>query len=379
MPLDRKRTELSVQRYIRKDPNLSTDVILRDLRSVYGITSSRHQKIPNLILLKYDQRTSRMSERIVQECRGLVLDEKDDWNVVAMAFYKFFNYGETNAPEIDWSTAVVQEKLDGTLCLLYPYAESWHIATTGTPDARGKLKKMTIAEYFWETFHASGMVTPSPNCSTCFFFELTGPGTRLVVDYGAQSRLTVLGCRNLVTLKEASATHAAALLQNPSPDAVAKSFSLRSFDEITATFGDMDPGKQEGYVVVDGSWNRVKVKHPGFLALRHAGSPEALRLAQPRSIVEMVRSSECSEVLASFPELSDKIADATVRYEALVAAVAADGERLAGIKDRDEFIKAVNKSRWAAALWDLRKGRAATAREAVNALKLAHLVELLGY
>jgi tRNA splicing ligase len=52
---------------------------------------------------------------VVQECRGLILDESANWRIVAFPYTKFFNYGEEHAASIDWSTACVQEKLDGSL------------------------------------------------------------------------------------------------------------------------------------------------------------------------------------------------------------------------------------------------------------------------
>lgn len=66
-----------------------------------------------LVLLKYNQIDSDLSINMVQECRGLILDSKDDWRVVRMSFEKFFNWGEKNAAGIDWSTARVQQKVDG--------------------------------------------------------------------------------------------------------------------------------------------------------------------------------------------------------------------------------------------------------------------------
>lgn len=50
-----------------------------------------------------------------RECRGLVLDEAKDWAVVAMPYTRFFNYGERWASCIDWATAKVFEKMDGSL------------------------------------------------------------------------------------------------------------------------------------------------------------------------------------------------------------------------------------------------------------------------
>ena len=90
---------------------------------------------PNLVLFKYDQVNSPMDNPVVQECRGIILDEADDWRVIARPFTKFYNYGEPNAASIDWTTARVQEKVDGSLCAFYHYKGDWHVATTGTPDA----------------------------------------------------------------------------------------------------------------------------------------------------------------------------------------------------------------------------------------------------
>ena len=75
-----------------------------------------------LVLLKYNQIDSDLSINMVQECRGLILDSKDDWRVVKFSFSKFFNWGEKNAADIDWSTARVQAKIDGSLCSCSWYA-----------------------------------------------------------------------------------------------------------------------------------------------------------------------------------------------------------------------------------------------------------------
>ena len=66
------------------------------------------------VLLKYDQLESDMSIEEVQECRGLIL-ERDTWNILSFAFEKFFNAGESNAAVIDWDSALVLDKVDGTL------------------------------------------------------------------------------------------------------------------------------------------------------------------------------------------------------------------------------------------------------------------------
>src|SRR5438045_764436 len=108
---------------------------LAELEQRYAVAHKRHLRYPHLVLLKYSQIDSPMGERIVQECRGCILDESKNWECVSRGFDKFFNYGEVHAAAIDWGTAVVQEKVDGSLIMLYWYDEAWQVATSGTPDA----------------------------------------------------------------------------------------------------------------------------------------------------------------------------------------------------------------------------------------------------
>ena len=69
-------------------------------------------------MLNYNQIASPMAEVICQECRALLL-EMGTWDVVSRSFFKFFNYGQPEAHPVDWATARVQEKLDGSLICLY--------------------------------------------------------------------------------------------------------------------------------------------------------------------------------------------------------------------------------------------------------------------
>jgi tRNA splicing ligase len=69
--------------------------------------------------LRYDQFRSPFGEPIVQECRGLILDEKENWKLVAYPYKKFFNYQEKYAAELDWKNITVYEKVDGSIATLY--------------------------------------------------------------------------------------------------------------------------------------------------------------------------------------------------------------------------------------------------------------------
>lgn len=325
---------------------LEADGTLGDLVQSYTIKAKRHGKYENLVLLKYGVEAAFMNP-MVRECRGIILDEARNWAVVSRAFDKFGNDGEGYVPDIDWSTARVQEKLDGSLCVLYHYDGAWHVATSGTPDASGDVHGTggTFAEYFWRTFEAEGGRLPEPS-DLCFAFELMGPQNRIVVVH-EKPWLRLLAVRNRTTHEQFWPEQWADAVGIPA----VRSFPLTTLDEIRASFEHISPVSQEGYVVVDGKFDRVKIKHPGYVALHHAKDGMG-----PRAFVEIARTGEVGEVVAAFPEFQPLIAAARAKYEALVARVTADYERLKHIETQKEFALEAVKTSCSAALFKMRKG-----------------------
>ena len=90
-----------------------------------------------LTLFKYNQLDSDLSRQLVQNCRGIIVDTEDDFNVVCYPMDKFFNHGERYAKKIDWSTARVQQKVDGSLIKVWYWnrKNKWVISTNGCIDA----------------------------------------------------------------------------------------------------------------------------------------------------------------------------------------------------------------------------------------------------
>ena len=70
-------------------------------------------------------------DTITSACRGLVLDRSTD-RIVARPFDKFFNLGEKIASLPDPSGAVVVEKYDGCLGIVFCYNDVWDITTRGS-------------------------------------------------------------------------------------------------------------------------------------------------------------------------------------------------------------------------------------------------------
>jgi tRNA splicing ligase len=110
--------ELELQKYLRGSSDV--EARLAELEATTGIFHRRHKYYTNLVLLKYNMISSPMGEAIVQEARGLVLDQENNWEIVSRAFDKFFNSSEGHAAEIDWSTAQVQESTIITVVIMLP-------------------------------------------------------------------------------------------------------------------------------------------------------------------------------------------------------------------------------------------------------------------
>ena len=91
----------------------------------FKIQARVHSEFPNLIQFHYSQ-MSDFSSKICCECRGLILDQKDNWKIVALPFFKFFDHMDKYCSfDLDLPSIKVYEKMDGSLATLYFYNNRW--------------------------------------------------------------------------------------------------------------------------------------------------------------------------------------------------------------------------------------------------------------
>ena len=342
---------------------------LVELASKYAIKANRSVRQPSLVLLKYNQIESPMAEPLVRECRGLILDESDGWRVVSRSFDKFFNHGEGHAAAIDWSTARVQKKEDGSLCVLYWHDGAWRVQTSGHPDAGGKVNdtSLTFSELFWKVFDLEGYSLPEfDHRHLCIAFELMTKHNRVVVQH-AEPRLTLIGIR----CRETGQEHPLSLLAHRYRSV--QSFGLQSIEDIAATFSTMEPLKQEGYVVVDVNFNRVKVKHPGYVAIHHLKDGHSTR-----RLVEIVQAGEVGEFLTYFPEWRSEFEEIQTGLSALDSELCDTYARLQNIPVQKDFALEAVKTRCSAALFAVRAGHVKTMREFLNSQQPDRIIKMLG-
>lgn len=337
----------------------------------FAISAKAHRDYPNLLLLKYDQIDSDFSSEIVRECRGLILDSNNGWNVVNMSFYKFFNYQEPNAASIDFKTAKVYEKLDGSLIQLFSYDGQWMMATSGSPDGGGGVGDygFTFNELFWRTFTHK---LPPIDCGKCFFFELTSLFNKIVVVHKEPS-VTLLGGRDLTTMKELTVEEAHIYFPECK---VAKQFPLASFNDIIKSFDTFSGMDMEGYVVCDGKFDRVKSKSPQYVALHHLKDSVG---SSRRALVEVVRAGEVDEVSISLPEFKDILFEARDKFNALVSELEADYAKISDIQSQKDFALLACKSRCSGALFSYRAKKVPSIRTYLKDIQIDSVMKMLGY
>lgn len=364
---------------------------LDEIYNLLCVKVKEHPKYPNLKMFKYDMINSPMGNPIVQEARGMILDSSKNWEIVARPFDKFFNEGEGYNAPIDWSSARVQEKLDGSLMIMYYYDGDWRIASSGTPDAGGQVHSlnMTFADLFWEVWNKLGYELPDASYRhQTFMFEMMTPYNRVVVPH-KESKIALIGVRHNPTGLEQNVD-----LYYGMDWQIVKSFKLGSLEDVVKSFDHFDGIEQEGYVVVDGNFNRVKIKHPGYVAIHHLKGDDG---PSHKKMLEIVVSGESSEVLTYFPEWKPVYNEVKEVFEKTLGELnleyitasnltadyaqsfsAGGGVSLSPARLQKEFAVHVKGSKCPDALFKMRIGKIKTFREYFTNISIDHVMKIMG-
>lgn len=255
------------------------------------------KNLPPLYILSYQQFLSDLSIPMVQQARGFIVDE--NLNVVCYAMDKFFNYGEANAAEIDWRSAVVTEKVDGSLMKLAPIGDNeWLLSTNNTIDAFSAPINDFIS--FGNLFvqivggrTAYEKMIAGLDRSRCYWFEMVSPLNRIVCKY--EPSIYYLGCRDLTTFEEHFEK-----IEFPVEFGIKypKIYPLNSISGCLAAAQELGENK-EGFVVRDAFGRRIKVKSPWYLSMHHMYANDNLTIS---NIVEMWKQDILDDYVAVYPE-----------------------------------------------------------------------------
>jgi hypothetical protein len=264
------------------------------------------------IIFNYDQLRSDFNNPIVQEARGIIF-KKGQWETpVCWAFNKFGNYGEGWVKDIDWDTAFVSEKVDGSLMKVW-WDNEWKISTNGTIDAfkadLGDVRMPNFGEYFIDTildyYNNSTEFYNTLDEDKTYMFELVGPYNRVVVPY-EQSDLYFLGARNKYTGEEFNCSPLIAGALNMGLFKLPKQYPFNTLEhciKITENF----PWDAEGVVACDAQFNRVKIKSPAYVMAHFARNNNVINR---KHLINIILTNEVEEFLcyaADYKEELEKV------------------------------------------------------------------------
>lgn len=256
------------------------------------------RKNDKLVIFNYNLFNSDFDEPIVNEARGLILEE-GSWKVVRMAFYKFFNLGEPHAAQIDWDSATATSKEDGSIVTLYYYNNKWNTATNGCINAEEATVQTLDTPYqnyqamFDDAAQNSGLDISKLDPDFSYTFELVSPYNRIVVEY-KETKLFHILTRNNKTLEECDVDIG---IEKP------KFYALNDREAYFSLVSSL--GKNhEGVVIKDKYNNRVKLKTQEYIQLHYLAGE--LRLTVPNAIY-IVYNHEQAEFLQYRPECKKQL------------------------------------------------------------------------
>ena len=224
----------------------------------------------DLYIFNYDI-TCDFSNPLCRAARGVIINMAD-LSVVCVGFDKFFNSHESYADPIDWNSAKVQEKIDGSIVKLWHLVgDQWIWSSNSCINASdAKLNSgYTVLDLIKETDEFKYLMNLIKNEEldehNTYIFELVGPKNQVVIKYD-KTQLYHIGTRCNETGKELGTGQFAGFIMSP------KEYPLHSLDDCISAAKELnknDYPENEGFVVVDKDYHRIKVKAPEYLVYHH--------------------------------------------------------------------------------------------------------------
>lgn len=142
-----------------------------------------------------------------------------------------------------------------------------------------------------------------------YMFELTSPWNQVVVQWN-ETKVWFIGVRDNSTGKETrfSDHELSKVFDTPTV------FSMRSFDDVVKAAKEL-PDDEEGYVVCDSGFRRVKVKSPRYVQLHYMAGNQTWSAGR---VLEILRANEVSEYVAYFPKFKAAFDVVKAKYDAYV-------------------------------------------------------------
>jgi RNA ligase len=258
------------------------------------ISKQVHPDLP-ISIYNYTNRAQFMGKWTKAErvCRGLIVEDGTG-KVIARGPEKFFNYGQTGAPEVSLETPVtVTTKHDGSLGILWKYQGEYGVATRGSFTSE-------------QAVHATKMLctwTPDIDYADERGFtrivEIVYPGNRIVLDYGIRDELIPIGTVDNFT---GLIRHRPPSVQVPYSKVVSSGYRLTLEEAINRVI----PADEEGYVLdLHGEGGKV-IGHVKLKGEEYKILHGLLTNTNARRIWVQLAARECHQLVADLAVRNEK-------------------------------------------------------------------------
>lgn len=244
---------------------LETMILTRAIIQPYvdnGLVEAKDHPTLPLTIYNYsrDCQFEQRWDKVTLQCRGLILDHED--KIVARGFDKFFNYEElenTGSIPLTDEYVYIQEKMDGSLGILFHYANDWHMATRGSFQSEQAITGLEILKrkYDLDKFHPT----------VCYVCEIIYPENRIVVSYDEEKIMflsAIMDGRETAWGTAKALFHSSGILDEDIVQTTIDTISPHLFKSLKA----LNEQGREGFVLRFHPSNyRVKIKFEEYVRL----------------------------------------------------------------------------------------------------------------
>jgi hypothetical protein len=277
---------------------------MKDILSKYEknglVYSTKHPKLP-LTIWNYTEKVQyeRLWDNITTLSRGLITNSETG-EIVVKPFSKFFNWEEVKGQNVipfgdDYIH--IQEKMDGSLGILFYFKDEWIMSTRGSFQSDQAIRGLEILKSKYDLNKL--------NKDFSYLVEIIYESNRIVVDYGGEEKivfLTVLDNKLMNENPELNWTTSVLILKSSGirEDDIVKSDMIHKIDEdLFYKLKSHNYENKEGYVLRFYPSNyRVKIKFEDYIKIHRLVS-----MVSTTSIWRILSSGiSIDEILGGVPD-----------------------------------------------------------------------------
>lgn len=307
---------MKILEYLNEKFSNSQEGLEKHFLEEFGVNINFHE---GLTQFKYDQILAKWSKEITHECRGLILEAKDEWKIIARPFKKFFTFGQSQSiitadnivlelPNLEWS-----QKCDGSCIMVYLYAGEWKASTLGSiPTGNVSDHPFSFRELFWKTIGLTSSNFGSyfnASIGRTYLFELCTPYNQVVTKYDS-AKVFYLG-----TIINSSGEMIKEKNSLSLPKPFTRKVLANSVEEITKfveeSSKDESFGKNpEGWVLYKNGLPICKMKNTKYLALHQIGGGD-IKCSRNR-IIEAIFAGSYDDLRNDLPDMLKIFGDSVI-------------------------------------------------------------------